>query len=99
MQINHGGPLMLLMGGFLNQDWPFAYPTIWAAVDEFILEESPVDVQDAARELRDVFLSQTWTERQLDEMLTTYSCAYVPSEQGTTYREWLVELEQRLSRA
>ncbi len=99
MQIKSNSALWLLMCGFLNQDWPLDYSTIWAAVDQFILEESPADIREAASELWEVFLRQPRSEEQLAEMLTAYSCAYVPSEQGTTYREWLVELEQRLSRA
>ncbi len=97
MQIKSNSALWLLMCGFLNQDWPLDYPTIWAAVDQFILEESPPDVTEAATELSEVFLRQSLSEEELAEMLTAYSCAYYPPEQGQTYREWLVELEQRLS--
>lgn len=91
--------LALLVQAYLNQDWPFDYPDVWAAVDDFIEKEPPT--QELLDDIDDV-LERTPSEDDVRRyLLEDLESNYIPDPDGYSMTDWLTALrnyvQKRLS--
>jgi hypothetical protein len=85
-----------LLRGYLNQDWPDEFPTIWDGVAAFKRDEPAI--VDALRGEIDRLIAEERTEEALRRLLVDeLGSGYWPPGDGKTFSEWLSELRERLA--
>ncbi|MEJ7832037.1 MAG: contact-dependent growth inhibition system immunity protein [Nocardioides sp.] len=84
-------------GVYVNEDWPFAYGDVWAALDAFIAE-SPDLAAKLVDEIRMV-LTALSTEDELRDYVLGQGAAYAPGPEDGGYRGWLLEVARRVASA
>jgi hypothetical protein len=76
--------LELLVSGYLNQDWPEDFATVWDAVDTFRSDEGP-DTAAAARGEVTSLLAAAHSDDDLRHLLVEQlGCGYWPPGDGLT---------------
>lgn len=88
-------PLVNLFGGYLHEDWNLEYPSVDAAIEDFMVTSGAEYVALAHAQLLDLLLEcrdEPFLQRKLDE----YHCSYAPTRDGRTALEWLTKVEQQL---
>jgi hypothetical protein len=89
--------LNLFASGYLNQDWPEIYGTVWGALFLFIKNES-----NQASNLKhdiDSVLASFPGEDELASLMKVLDCYYVPSADDSTFTRWLSEVSKTIQYA
>lgn len=93
--------LTLLVQAYLNQDWPFDYPDVWAAVDDFLVKEPPA--QDLLDDITDVLERMPSNDDVRRYVLEDLDSNYIPDPDGQSMTSWLAALrdhvQERLQRS
>lgn len=91
--------LFQFIGGNFHEDWSFEFPSLEAAVLDFVRRAGAVYGQQVNEALLRL-LSEPWTDQELEaKLLNEYGGNYVPSYVGESAREWLVQLSNELGRS
>jgi hypothetical protein len=94
---NEPSALERLVAGYLNQDWPEDFASVWEAVDAFRRDEGPDTAAAARREVASL-LAAPHSEEDLRQLLVEQlGCGYWPPGDGLTFGGWLAVLADRLS--
>ncbi len=87
-------PLTLLVQGYLNLDWPDDYPSMWAAVDDFI--ESEPRAAGVLDEIDDVLKRMPSENDRRRYVLDDLDSGYLPDADGYTMTSWLEALKDHV---
>jgi CdiI immunity protein len=90
--------LALLIGGYLNQDWPEDYAQVWDAVEAFRREEPADRVESACMQVRELLARRLDDDELQHFLIDELHCGYWPLGDGMTFSNWLVALERALCR-
>ncbi|WP_354697188.1 contact-dependent growth inhibition system immunity protein [Paraconexibacter sp. AEG42_29] len=91
--------LGVLLGGYLHQDWPYDYGTVWDGVQAFVTGEGMAQVLAARLDVR-WLISRGLNENALRTVLVDeLGTGYWPPGDGYTIFEWLDRLAVRLREA
>ena len=96
--MNSTPALQQFVGAYLNQDWPDDYSDQWAALEDFVTQESeatPLLPREIAWLLA-THPSEEAVKRYLEHDLGT---GYAADWDGGTYRGWLTEVAERVRAA
>jgi hypothetical protein len=89
-------PLSLLLGGYINQDWPLDHATVWDAIDDFVAKEGAEAASAAAEDIR-ALAARALSEDELAQVLDALGSAYYAPHDGSTYAQWLYQVLARLT--
>ena len=81
---------------YVNDDWPFSYGDVWAAVDDFV-RGAPSDARLLPAEIQHVLTDLD--DQQLQQMLHALGLGYLPESGEGGYRGWLAEVSRRVAAA
>jgi hypothetical protein len=89
------GSLRLLVQGYLHQDWPMDYASVWDAVDAFRASESPATVASLNADVRQL-IDENYDEDALKRLLVDeLGSGYFPPGDGSTFSDWLRRVADR----
>lgn len=89
--------LAQLLAGYLHQDWPLDYSTVWDAVRAFRSGEPTVLVAEARRQALEL-LDSLDSDDELRRILTDeLASGYWPPADGLTFRGWLERVAAELA--
>lgn len=86
-----------LVAGYLNQDWPLDYATVWDAVRAFCDEEPPTVVAQARNQALQLLRSVDSEEELKRVLVDELGSGYWPPGENLTFREWLERVVSALS--
>ncbi len=85
-----------LLGGYLHQDRPMDYTTVWDAVEDFCAREGTARARQARIELNEL-IAEGHTEHELRKLVgDDLGCSYWPPADGSTFGKWRDALQARL---
>ena len=86
------------LGVYLYQDWADDYPTMWAAVDDFLVSERELAQRLSADVTR--LVSSVASDEELRAIvLGPLDSWYLAEPGGWSYRNWLLAVSQRVEHA
>ncbi len=86
--------LTLLVQAYLNQDWPYDYPDVWAAVDDF-LEKEPL-ARELVADIADVLQRMPSDDDVRHYLLGELESNYLPDPDGNSMTGWLTALRDHV---
>lgn len=85
--------LTILFVGYMNEEWPERYGTIWASLSAYLLVASNSDVWDLVNEAEQ--LQNGRSEAELERALLALGLNYMPTADGFTYHKFVCGLLTR----
>jgi hypothetical protein len=93
--VGHPEALAKFLGVYLHQDWNDDYPSVWAAIADFVASDHDIAMglhADISELIHAVSLSESSLRSVVIDDL---DCWYLPESQGWTYRAWLDAVDAR----
>jgi hypothetical protein len=88
--------LQLLLQGYLHQDWPLDFESVWEGVDAFMSSE-PGMVDALRREVEQLYEERLSDEHLRRLLIDELGSGYWPPGNGMSFSAWLTALRKHLS--
>jgi hypothetical protein len=87
------------LGGYLHLDWHDDYPDEWAAVDGFLADGPPENIQLFRAEIASLLTEHPAEEDVRRIVLDDLDSCYLADVNGWKYRDWLKALSDQAAKA
>ena len=88
--------LQYFMQGYLHQDWPDDFSTVWEAVEKFKNEE-PARVEALRADVIELIAERRSEDALRALLVDEFGTGYWAPGDAMTFSEWLLELKERLN--